>query len=91
MYSFEDFKWIEEVILHLVTSSTWCAQALFLRIGASPCQITKMCFEKQFVRFSKSFQVTYFSAFWRLYSHKTILDPTAVKASHQAVEVSLGG
>ena len=46
MYSFENSKWIEEVILHLVTSSTWCAQALFLRIGASPCQITRMCWEK---------------------------------------------
>ena len=34
---------IEGKVIHLVTSSTWCAQALFLRIGASPCQITRMC------------------------------------------------
>ena len=63
MYSFDNFRWIEEVIYHLVTSSTWCAQALFLRIGASPCQITKMCSEKQFVRFSKVFKSLTFRPF----------------------------
>ena len=33
---------------HLVTSSTWCAQALFLRMGASPCQMTRICWGQNF-------------------------------------------
>ena len=41
----------EEV--YLVTSSTWCAQALFLRIGASPCQITRMCWGEKLLDFLK--------------------------------------
>ena len=48
----------------LVTSSTWCAQALFLSIGASPCQITRMCFRKFLLEFlQKVFKTLTFRPF----------------------------
>ena len=91
-------------IKHLVTSSTWWAQALFLRMGASPCQITRMCCGKtnislsrhldqnllRSVRFSKYLKVIYFSPFWRLHPDQPVLDATAVEAGDQAVKVALG-
>ena len=38
---------------HLVTSSTWCAQALFLKMGASPCQMTRICWGQNFCQITR--------------------------------------
>ena len=43
---------------HRVTSSTWWAQALFLRMGASPCQITRICWVKKLLDDQDNCQIT---------------------------------